>query len=637
MLDKLFLCLLISQINCYIKQTDLITRLLDNELKANKYKFNIDSSSYKLIKGRTKTYFNTKYLNDESKIDIRESIKKYYDSYRRTDGSDMEVYHKNTELYFEFKKKNGSFESKRIADMQVINEPIVNFYSEPGNDTCFIYFTEHNRPTWRTVNLIYHLPRFDLFGLTVFKWTRNQANNDEIPVKIFAVGAYEYHILYNEKVIHDEIKSYKEIQNRELPYLGIFKVDMFGRIQDYNYGMFQFPILCAIDFESGYGDRLLTNIVDIYPDKVADDVAYFLLVQDSNRQAICHIDEKRLLKAKDAYINQRVLCHLNEEPRNQTTEKRDSVCELEQDLPLNPVLHKIELQNSYRKILVRSKFESPNMKRSILFLLDHRNSLVIYSFLIDSGSDTVNVEQGKLEVVKEKCFEGIFSLLNAETKHNEILDLLLDRDDNAILVITRLYVQKIAIESFCTVNSFSSCKHISVCNIGRNSSNCANSQVQKRDCLPLVKNDEIRMLSDPYLCPVDPTETRSTENTDTCLLTDTDYVRPEIKRNTKLCDENSCICRAEICLPGKCARNTYEQLKCPLASSKMKLENYLMNYKIEPIYVMILSAFLTLFFITFILIVFYCCFSISQTGKRRLNVSELSTIDLSKLELKDDK
>lgn len=67
----------------------------------------------------------------------------------------------------------------------------------------------------------------------------------------------------------------------------------------------------------------------------------------------------------------------------------------------------------------------------------------------------------------------------------------------------------------------------------------------------------------------------------------------------------------------------------------MKLSSFSIGQPYEPLATMMVSAFITLLAIAFILITFYCCFSMTQSSKKKTAISDLSTIELSKVDVKE--
>lgn len=74
---------------------------------------------------------------------------------------------------------------------------------------------------------------------------------------------------------------------------------------------------------------------------------------------------------------------------------------------------------------------------------------------------------------------------------------------------------------------------------------------------------------------------------------------------------------------------------CFLSKSRLKLTNFEIGQPYEPFATMMISSFITLLTIAFILITFYCCFSMTQSSKKKTAIADLSTIDLSKIDVKE--
>lgn len=185
-----------------------------------------------------------------------------------------------------------------------------------------------------------------------------------------------------------------------------------------------------------------------------------------------------------------------------------------------------------------------------------------------------------------------------------------------ILVVTKNYLQKIPIKSFCISSSYSACiESQSTCHIGKTVSPvCKDSQFKNRKCLEYDSN--LRIRSELFLC-----ERNSKEM---CLVGDFENLTSDLKQDLILCDEESCLCKYQHCLQKSCNFDSSEKYFCPLPKSAMKLSKYSVIYQIEPFHIIIFSKLITLVIITFILVSFYCCFSTSISQSSKKVIADLS-------------
>ena len=93
--------------------------------------------------------------------------------------------------------------------------------------------------------------------------------------------------------------------------------------------------------------------------------------------------------------------------------------------------------------------------------------------------------------------------------------------------------------------------------------------------------------------------------------------------------------QSELCVPGSsCTFDEVRLTYCFLPRSKLKLSSYELGQPYEPFATMVIASFVTLLSIAFFLVTFYCCFSMTQSSKKTTAISDLSTLDLSKIDVK---
>ena len=512
-------------------QTEILTVLLDEEIKQFK-SFVKDRFHYRLAINEKYFYLDCRYLNaSHSPSDVQ--LNDVIDMYELEDLShdrQIKIIHQQEKqtrlLRYWMTGKNGAVNSFELANMDEVDRIQVKFAEDRAGVGVLVYYDQHNDGTNKTIWMI-HFGDDGHFYRGKYVWKTTGFGLVSFPVRITPQSSSEFYFLYYDtfnKTRYSEDQRFVNfnVNSMTIPYLGLYSLDISRRSSIKKY--VQVPIFCASDYVGQWNLKLSTFLTDAYHERTERGTSYFFLIENrlDQSQAVCLMNSRDLEKATTFKDADKFYCDWEGNYEKCTSK----------ELPLNDVVLRFE-KSAYERMLVKSFYSKETQtETSIIFLVEKgsRQQLLIYNLIMALRKD------GSYHS-KQICFEGIYKL---RSQKEVILDIQLENKTNSILIITRNYIQRIPIGSFCTANSFSSCQSVSTCTLAN--STCQNPERRKGGCIAPSELKSSKMNSEEYMC--------DRETRDVCLV---GHVKPETKANYqgKLCDADSCRCQVSNSLVKK--------------------------------------------------------------------------------------
>lgn len=485
-----------------------------------------DRFHYRLAINKKYYYFDCRFLNSSHRPAAEVQPSDVIDTFELEESSqDYRINVTNQQndktkwLSYRFRDKTGKVESNQLASMDEVERVQVKFLEDDAGIGFLIYYDQHNDETNKTIWLLHFAYDGSHSTQLHYSWKTSSARRAAQSIQIIPQSSSEFYFLYYDTFNKANYSTDQRFVNFNadsmlLPYVGLYPVLIANNPKIKTY--LQTPVFCAPDYAGQWDQKLSTYLVDAYRATSERGTSFYFLLDNrfDQSQTVCVMNPQELASAFGT--NAEFLC---DDTRNdKCTPKKP---------PLIDVVLRFE-KSAYQRILVKQFYDqNTQLETSILFLLekDFKQQLVIYN-LIQKGNETG----------KSLCFEGIYKL---RSQKELILDIQLENKTDSLLIITRNYIQRIPIGSFCTANSFSSCQSASTCTL-RNST-CQNPERFKSGCLDPSKLPKSKMTSEEYMC--------DRETRDACL---TGQVKPQTKANYqgKLCNEDSCLCQVGYLLGG---------------------------------------------------------------------------------------
>lgn len=516
-----------------------MTQFFDDDLE-NFRIFDKDNFRYRIVTIKKTFYHDFIFLNRTSeprlnqinKENIIDSFEIAEENVAAKERYVFDIYVVSGDLKYRFVQsingKMNEHSGNLINSNEIIVPKIKTKFSNPGEINCIVYYFLANRPELQTFDILYPIDG----KINRLNYTFQNLHNEQ-EIKFFdSAETLKFNIFHKDIFdierfpdikSNSKFKRFPKGQNVH-PFLGVLRPEVSSKNLKLD-RFIKIPIFCSNQKDGEWYLDYYEDVIDTFQDNTAIGVSFFFLVRkkDEETTSICYMDEDTFREAIN-FNDDEFHCE-DRLDRATAVSSSSPICFPYKKFPINEIIEK-SVPSKYNKILVKSSFDPvTKVKNSTIFLLDQINyRLVVFNYrTVHSKKKTSNI-----------CFEGIYDLINPNLVGNKVLQLYLDNADDTIVIVTPFYIQKIAISSFCTMYSYSSCDEFSTCAFQKTRKVCENPKRKNSSKCSEFKNIQAqKMLTEEYMC--------NPNTNDICFTGGVNQ-----KRKDLLCNENSCTCQVKF-------------------------------------------------------------------------------------------